>query len=63
MAKFTVAVGDKVAYSVERIRIFLLGLWECRGDCGLTFDNDAESPKSRVYDHGRNLGRILLGLD
>jgi hypothetical protein len=45
------------------IRIFLLGLWECRGDFGLTFDDDPESPKSRAYDRGRNLGRMFLLLD
>jgi len=44
------------------IRVFLLGLSECRGDVGMTYDDDAESPRSRAYDHGRSLGCWLLGI-
>lgn len=42
------------------LQAFLLGLWECRGDVGLTFDDSPDSPRSRAYDRGRSLGQRLL---
>jgi hypothetical protein len=41
---------------LKLLRAFFLGLRECRGDVGMTYDNDAESPRSRAYDKGRALG-------
>lgn len=48
---------------MERVRIFFLGLRECRGNFGMTYDNDPESPRSRAYDRGRYLGHWLLGIE
>jgi hypothetical protein len=42
---------------------FFRGLWECRGDLGMTYDGDAYAPRSVAYDRGRNIGCKLLGLD
>lgn len=39
------------------VKAFVLGWREGRGDVGMTYDNDAESPRSRAYDHGRSLRR------
>ena len=44
------------------IRPFLLGLVECRGDVGMTYDGNPGSPRSRAYDRGRALGRWILGV-
>lgn len=41
------------------LRAFLLGFCEGRGDAGMTYDNDPESPRSRAYDHGRTMFRRL----
>lgn len=44
------------------IRAFLLGFREGRGDVGMTYDDDPESPRSRAYDRGRTLfRRVTLG--
>jgi hypothetical protein len=45
------------------LKAFLLGLWECRGSLGMTYDDDAESPRSRAYDRGRALGCWFLGIE
>jgi len=45
----------------RRFLIFLLGLWECRGNCGLTYDSNPNSPCSRAYDAGRYLGWHIIG--
>lgn len=46
------------------IRAFLRGLREGFAGCevGLTFDGDAESPRSRAYDRGLTLGQAFGGL-
>lgn len=46
------------------IQAFFLGLIEGWKDSafGMTYDNDAESLRSRAYDHGRTLGLSLAGL-
>lgn len=41
------------------IRVFLLGLRECAGEVGMTYDDDPNSPRSRAYDTGRTFGRWL----
>lgn len=48
-----------------RLRAFLLGFRESRGDAGMTYDNDPGSPRSVAYDRGRSLGRrtIARGMD
>lgn len=43
-------------------RAFFLGMQECRSDCGMTYDDDPESPRSRAYDRGRALGCWALGI-
>lgn len=45
------------------IAAFWLGLRESRGDFGMTYDDDAESARSRAYDRGRALGRWLFRLE
>jgi hypothetical protein len=37
------------------LKAFLLGAREFRYSCGMTYDNDPESPRSRAYDSGREL--------
>lgn len=40
---------------------FILGAYEFRDSCGLTFDGDPESPRSRAYDRGRDaMHRLTL---
>lgn len=46
---------------MKRIKAFLLGLYECRDDIGMTYDDDPHSPLSRAYDAGRVMGLRLLG--
>lgn len=42
---------------------FLLGLVECRGSCGMTYDGANGAPRSRAYDTGRGLGQRVLRVD
>ena len=42
--------------NVGRVGAFLLGWFERGTPNGITFDDDAESPRSRAYDYGRNIG-------
>jgi len=42
-------------------RITALGFTEGRGDLGITYDNDATSPRSIAYDVGRTLRRLDAG--
>lgn len=42
---------------IEIVSAFILGFREGRGDMGMTYDNDPESPRSRAYDWGRSLRR------
>jgi len=50
---------------LHNIRAFGLGFYEgLQGSyAGVTFDDDAESPRSRAYDRGRDLGMRLGGHD
>lgn len=38
------------------IQAFLLGLTECRGSVGMTYDDNPFSHRSLAYDRGRSLG-------
>lgn len=39
---------------------FSLGFLEATSDVGMTWDCDAESPRSRAYDYGRDLFRVMF---
>lgn len=41
---------------------FILGVREAGLSTGITYDDDPESPRSRAYDRGRNLGDLCKGL-
>lgn len=43
-------------------RIFALGWRESAGDCGMTYDDNPDSPRSSAYDLGRNDRRMAWGL-
>ena len=43
------------------IAAFLLGLREHADSFGMTYDDDAESPRSVAYDRGRTFGEWLFG--
>lgn len=45
------------------IKAFILGFKEGLGDWGMTFDDDAESRRSRAYDYGRALRCWLYMID
>lgn len=46
-----------LASALRHPRVALLGFREGRGDVGVTYDGDAESPRSAAYDVGRTLRR------
>lgn len=41
---------------------FILGAREANGSVGMTYDDDPESPRSRAYDRGRNLGEVIYNV-
>ena len=43
------------------LKPFALGVSEAGLSTGITYDDDPESPRSRAYDRGRNLGDLLSG--
>ena len=45
---------------ISLIQPFILGAREAGGGVGMTYDDDPESPRSRAYDEGRNLGQTVL---
>lgn len=45
--------------STPLIHALLLGVQEARDATGMTFDGDAESPRSMMYDYGRNVGDLM----
>lgn len=42
----------------EEIAAYKLGISEAHHACGMTYDDDPESPRSVAYDWGRNVGEI-----
>lgn len=40
---------------------FAKGVMESNSSFGVTYDDDSESPRSRAYDRGRNLGDLIRG--
>ena len=38
-----------------KIKVFLLGFWEGKGECGMTYPNDY---LNEAYDWGRSLRRM-----
>lgn len=51
-------IGATVRAICTHPRVFTLGFVEGRGDMGMTYDDDAYSPRSVAYDLGRNLRRV-----
>tara|TARA_R100000656_G_scaffold104176_4_gene76418 strand:+ start:9845 stop:10078 length:234 start_codon:yes stop_codon:yes gene_type:complete len=53
-----------VIKKIQIVKAFILGVTDAMDpeiSLGMTFDDDAESPRSRAYDRGCNLGeRITL---
>lgn len=45
---------------MQKLKAFLQGFLECRGDMGLTWNNDPYHPLSVAYDRGRTLGQTLF---
>lgn len=53
--------GGWVVVPASRLQAFALGVREGfeGGCCGMTYENDPESPRSRAYDRGLNLGEFF----
>ena len=44
--------------TAAELAAFRLGVSEAGGDMGMTYDDDAESPRSVAYDVGRTVGQL-----
>lgn len=49
----------RVSGDLARLQAFWKGAREYRGNAGLTFGGDPDSPRSRAYDRGRNWMRKI----